>query len=99
LPMFLSLFFDVLLVLLRFNGLPNHPAPSGKGDQAIGRMCAQTVLHIARTSSEPFKSHMASVLEQDRTLLEFAVRAEMTGYAMGTGQPAEKKKLSLKGFT
>jgi len=99
LPMFLSLFFDVLLVLLRFNGLPNYPAPSGKGDQAIGRMCAQTVLHIARTSSEPFKSHMASVLEQDRTLLEFAVRAEMTGYAMGTGQPAEKKKLSLKGFT
>ena len=96
---FLELFFGAILAVLRCNGLPNHATPGG--DPALGRMCAQAVLHIARAYPLPFKTHMASIAEHDRALLEFAVRAEMSGYVVeGASQQAAptKKKLSLKGF-
>mmetsp|Transcript_8614 Transcript_8614/g.24768 ORF Transcript_8614/g.24768 Transcript_8614/m.24768 type:complete len:2534 (-) Transcript_8614:705-8306(-) len=103
LVVYLSVLFETFVVIMRFNGLPNHPTPQpGKSDPSIGRMCAQALLHIARTSPTGFKSCMAVLSEQNRAVLEFAVRGEMSGYSTGTSSAAAaapvKKKLSLKGF-
>lgn len=98
LAQFLFTVFQSLLAVLRFNGLPHHPSGQEKGDATLGRLVAQTVLHVARTSPDAFKGCMASVSDQDRALLEFAVRGEMTGYAQSQGQAPAKKKLNLKSF-
>jgi ABC-type transporter Mla MlaB component len=95
---FLSVFFEMLLAVMRFNGLPNHPSPQALGDPALGRMSAQAVLHSARTAPAPFKTCVAELAEHDRTLLEFAVRAEMTGYQVQSQHAPEKKKLNLNNF-
>ena len=95
---FLSTIFETFIAVLRFNGLPNHPSPQEKGDGTMGRLVAQSVLHIARTSPETFKASMGSLNDQDRAILEFAVRGEMTGYATVHGQAPAKKKLNLKSF-
>lgn len=96
---FLIMLFDAFILALRFNGLPNHPPPQGAlSDATIGRMCAQTITHTARTTPLPFKSCMAQMKAEDRALLEFAVRAEMNGYIVAAQPAPSKKKLSLKGF-
>ncbi|KAL7571858.1 hypothetical protein ACA910_002934 [Epithemia clementina (nom. ined.)] len=96
---FLSTIFESFIAVLRFNGLPNHPSPQEKGEPAMGRLVAQAVLHVARTSPEPFKVSMGSLNEQDRAILEFSVRGEMTGYAqVASGQAPAKKKLNLQSF-
>jgi hypothetical protein len=96
---FLLVLFQALIVVLRYNGLPNHPSPNpGSSDSALGRMCAQAITHVVRTAPLPSKSSMGLMSEQDRTVLEFAVRAEMSGYVVAPTQAAPKKKLSLKGF-
>lgn len=96
---FLVVVFGTLLAVLRFNGVPKHASPEAHGDPALGRMCAQAILHVARTTPGPFKSCVAMLAEVDRPLLEFAVRAEMTGYAVaGEQHQPVKKKISLAGF-
>jgi hypothetical protein len=98
---FLALFFEVQLGALRCNGLPNHPTATPGGNPILGRMCAQSILHIAKTTPLPFKETISRFAEHDRALLEFSVRAEMNGYATTSShvQPEEKKKkLSIKGF-
>jgi hypothetical protein len=96
---FLVVLFFAFNAIIRFNGLPNHPLPHGNevSDPSIGRMCAQAMTHAARTAPLPFKSSMALMPETERVVLEFAVRAEMSGYATASQAPV-KKKLSLKGF-
>jgi hypothetical protein len=95
----LSLILQSCIAVIRFNGLPNHPLPHpGSSDPALGRMCAQAITHVARTAALPFKSSMSLLTEQDRLVLEFAVRAEMSGYAVAPTQAAPKKKLNLQGF-
>jgi hypothetical protein len=96
---FLIVLFEAFIAVLRFNGLPNHPPPQGPlSDPSIGRMCAQAITHVARTTPMPFKSCMGAMSEHNRTVLEFAVRAEMSGYATGSAPAPAKKKLNLKGF-
>jgi hypothetical protein len=94
---FLSVLFQSLLAVLRFNGLPNHPSPTQGGDVTLGRICAQAILNVARTTPGAFKSTVAALGDHERQLLELAVRAEMSGYAM-TSQAPVKKKLDLKSF-
>ena len=94
---FLLIMFDTLIKTLRFNGLPNHPPPQAGSDPTIGRMCAQAILHVARTTAVAFKACVGSMADHDRAVLEFAVRAEMSGYATAASAPA-KKKLNLKSF-
>jgi len=97
---FLIVLFEIFIAILRFNGLPNHPLPQGeRSDPSIGRMCAQAITHVARTTPIPFKASMGGMSEQDRAVLEFAVRGEMSGYAVATAPAPVKKKLSLKGFS
>ena len=95
---FLIVLFEAFIAVLRFNGLPNHPPPQSQSDPALGRMCAQATLHIAKTTPAPFKTCMASMVEHDRAVLEFAVRGEMSGYATSAAPEAVKKKISLAGF-
>eukprot|EP00536_Pseudo-nitzschia_multiseries_P003440 jgi/Psemu1/252652/estExt_Genewise1Plus.C_530049 len=97
---FLIVLFEVFIAVLRFNGLPNHPPPQGeRSDPSIGRMCAQAITHVARTTPIPFKASMGGMSEQDRAVLEFAVRGEMSGYVVARAVAPVKKKLSLKGFS
>jgi hypothetical protein len=97
---FITIVFETFLAVIRFNGLPNHPSPEATGDPALGRICAQAILFVARTTPGPFKHCVALITtDQERNLLEFAVRAEMNGYVVSA--PAvepTKKKLTLKGF-
>ena len=96
---FLLVVFETLLAVLRFNGVPNHASPEVHSDPALGRMCAQAILHVARTTPGPFKSCVAMLADHERLLLEFAVRAEMSGYAVaGGGQPQSLKKINLASF-
>ena len=99
---FLVVLFEAFIAIIRYNGLPNHPRPQqDKSDPALGKMCTQATLHVARTTPSPFKICMASMVEHDRAVLEFAVRADMNGYAApaSSSQAPTKKKLSLKGFS
>ena len=99
---FLNVIFEVFLAVIRFNGLPNHPSPEKEyGDPGLGRICAQAILFVARTTPIPFKQCVAMLPNDniERTLLEYAVRAEMNGYVVvaPTVEPI-KKKLNLKSF-
>jgi len=96
---FLELLFDVLVEIIEYNGLPNNLKTNSMSDPAIGRMCAQAILHAVKSCPIPSKATIALMKVEKRSALEFAVRAEMTGYgAPATSGPA-KKKLSLKKFT
>lgn len=88
---FLTIVFEVLIAIIRFNGLPNHPA---NGDTALGQMSTKTIVHVARTTPVEFKNSLLHVTSESKTLLEFSVRADMNDYAVAT----VKKKLDLKGF-
>lgn len=93
---FISTLFEVLVENIRYNGLPNHPSGKVGADETIGRMCAQVFVHVARTTPLIFKSTMGTISPESRTVLEAAVRADMSGYA--APQRESKKKISLKGF-
>ena len=93
---FISTLFEVLVENIRMNGLPNHPSGNVGADETIGRMCAQVFVHVARTTPMVFKSTMTVISPESRTVLEAAVRADMSGYA--APQRETKKKISLKGF-
>jgi hypothetical protein len=95
---YLSLLFETIVAVLRYNGVPNHPSPQHESDPALGRMSAQAILMTARTTPVAFKTTVSELVnEQDRPLLEFAVRAEMNGY-VNPNQAPVKKKISLQGF-
>jgi hypothetical protein len=91
---FISTLFEVLVESISFNGMPNNPSGNAGADESIGRMCAQVFVHVARTSPMIFKSAMPVISPDSRTILESAVRADMSGYAKAD----TKRKISLKGF-
>ena len=93
---FISTLFEVLVESIIFNGLPNHPSGKGGADETIGRMCAQVFVHVARTTPMVFKSSMTVIKPESRSILESAVRADMSGYAAPKREA--KKKISIKGF-
>jgi hypothetical protein len=99
---FLSVVFESLVSLIVFNGLPNHIISGNGGvnaDPVIGRICAQSIVLVARTTPLAFKASMALVGPEDRGMLEAAARAELSGYASGSREHAPvKKKISLTGF-
>jgi len=98
---FLTILFAVFVRIIEFNGLPNHHAANPSGDPSLGRMCAQAIVHTVRVSPAAFKGSMVSLSAEDRGVLEMAVRAEMSGYAVApaANSASKKKKLSLKGFS
>jgi hypothetical protein len=93
---FVSSVFGVMLAVLRYNGLPNQQ--QAHGDPSIGRVCAQACLLVARTTPNVFKSYLGILSDQDRGLVELAVRGEMTGYATSGPSGGTKKVLNLSGF-
>uniref|UniRef100_A0A7S1Z2J4 Uncharacterized protein n=1 Tax=Ditylum brightwellii TaxID=49249 RepID=A0A7S1Z2J4_9STRA len=96
--MFLAVIFEVLMTIVRFNGLPNHPSRNVGADDSLGRMSAQAIVHVARSAPVAFKSAMAHLSPEDRSTLEMSVRADMSGYAAPKSTAPTKKKLNLKGF-
>jgi hypothetical protein len=99
LSQFLEIVFATFLATIRFNGLPNHPPPKGNlSDASIGKMCAQAITHVARTTPGPFKECLNRMTDHDRAFLEFTVRADVNGYALAEAAAPAKKMLSLKGF-
>lgn len=96
---FLSVVFEVWTSVIQFNGIPNQPSPNAGADSTLGRLSAQAIVHVARSSPVAFKTAVADLSEHARALLEFSVRAEMSGYAAAPTQAPAKKKLSLQGFT
>jgi len=95
---FLMVAFEYMLVVLRYNGLPNHPPPRAESDPSLGRIMAQAIVYIARILPSPFKNTLISMQDADRSVLEFAVRAEMGGYANASARAPAKKALNFKGF-
>ena len=95
---FLSVVFEALTSVIAYNGLPNQASPQPGADPTLGRLSAQAIVHVARTSPVAFKESMATLSDQGRALLEFSFRGEMNGYASVTQAPV-KKKLNLQGFT
>lgn len=94
---FLLALFQVLVESVSFNGLPGNllGTKNAGADENIGRMCAQVFVHVVRSNPLIFKSTISAMAAESRTVLENAVRADMSGYA---APKREKKKLSLKGF-
>jgi len=95
---FLSVVFEVWTSVIQFNGLPNQPSPNRGADPTLGRLSAQAIVHVARSSPVAFKTSVAGLSEHGRALLEFSVRAEMSGYAAAPTHTPVKKKLSIQGF-
>lgn len=97
---FLQLMFKIMVEVIEYNGLPNNPKPQNiESDVALGRTCAQAIVHVAKSSPASFKMSISTMELNDRSILESSVRAEMSGYGGATGVAPVKKKLSLKGFT
>ena len=94
----LDLVFTVMVELLEFNGLPSKPSGNQMSDPAIGKMCAQALLHSVKSFPNPSKSVISRMESGKRAILESAVRAEMIGNQVQNNGPT-KKKLSLKKFT
>ena len=94
---YLAVVFEVFTSLISYNGLPNHPSGRPKADPSLGRMCAQGIVFVVRSAPAAFKAAIVQLTAEDRTTLEMAVRADMSGYVVAQKAPA-KKKLSLKGF-
>ena len=94
---YLAVVFELFASVISYNGLPNHPSGRPKADPSIGRMCAQGIVFVVRSAPAAFKSAIVQLTAEDRTTLEMAVRADMSGYVVAQKAP-EKKKLSLKGF-
>ena len=94
---FLLALFQVLVESVSFNGLPGIVLDTRNdgANENIGRMCTQVFVHVVRSNPLVFKSTIAAMAPETRTVLENAVRADMSGYA---APKREKKKLSLKGF-
>ncbi len=94
---FLLALFQVLVESVSFNGLPGNVLDTRNdgANENIGRMCAQVFVHVVRSNPLVFKSTIAAMAPETRSVLENAVRADMSGYA---APKREKKKLSLKGF-
>ena len=95
---FLPAVFDLWIEVIRFNGLPNQRSPQAGADPILGRMMAQAIVHVARTTPLAFKSSMGALSDHSRAVLEFAVRSDMSGYATANTQAPAKKKLNLKNF-
>merc|ERR1719203_2555113 len=79
--LFISTMFEILIEIISFNGMPNHPTGKDGADETIGRMCAQVFVHVARTIPMMFKSTVTVISPESRVVLEAAVRADMSGYA------------------
>eukprot|EP00546_Thalassionema_frauenfeldii_P015592 CAMPEP_0178909046 /NCGR_PEP_ID=MMETSP0786-20121207/8271_1 /TAXON_ID=186022 /ORGANISM="Thalassionema frauenfeldii, Strain CCMP 1798" /LENGTH=2043 /DNA_ID=CAMNT_0020581037 /DNA_START=387 /DNA_END=6518 /DNA_ORIENTATION=+ len=94
---YLSLVFEVFIDILRYNGLPNQASHQKGANPVLGRLVAQAIVHVARTTPEPFKEVVGRLEPHPRALLEFSFRAEMNGYTTADTAP-QKKKLNLKFF-
>jgi hypothetical protein len=97
LPAYLAVVFEVFTSVISYNGLPNHPSGRPNADPSLGRMCAQGIVFVVRSAPAAFKAAIVQLSAEDKTTLEMAVRADMSGYVVAQTAPT-KKKLSLKGF-
>jgi hypothetical protein len=97
---YLSAMFDLLIEVIQYNGLPNQASPQASASPILGRLAAHFIVHVARTTPLAFKDSVAGLTSPNhgRAILEFAVRAEMSGYATVAGVAPPKKKLNLKSF-
>lgn len=97
---YLTVVFDLLVDVIQYNGLPNQASPQPGANPLLGRLAAHSIVHVARTTPVAFKETVAGLTSSPngRAILEFAVRAEMTGYAAVSGVAPPKKKLNLKSF-
>ena len=95
---YLKTVFELWVEVIRFNGLPNQASPQQGADPNVGRMMAQAIVHVARTTPAAFKATMPVLSDHGRAIVELAVRAEMSGYASSAARAPPKKKLSLAGF-
>ena len=98
---YLSVIFETLVSVIKFNGLPNQPQHDlqnpGSADSVLGRMCAQFFVHVLRTCPSSFKLCVGTLSDTSRSILESSVRADMSGYASRAVAPS-KKKLNIKTF-
>jgi len=102
---YLRVIFAILVPVIDFNGLPNNIKKTIGSDPAIGKLCAQTIVHIARGSAPAFKCSMGSMTAEERSILEMAMRAELTGYPVANSSGLRKiashgkrGKLNIKAF-
>ena len=83
---FSDICFAAFVEVIKSNGLPNQPAG---GDVNKGRLCASVLVRWARVSPSAFKASLGNMTDEGRSLVENAVRSEMSGY------PAANKKRIL----
>lgn len=95
---FVTVVFECWVAIIQYNGLPNQVSPHPGADSALGKIAAQAIMHVARTTPTAFKASMGTLSDHARAVLEFAVRSDMSGYVNINSQTAVKKKLDLRSF-
>ena len=95
---FVTLVFECWVAIIQFNGLPNQSTPQHGADAMLGKISAQAIMHVARTTPTVFKVSMGDLSDHARSILEFAVRSDMSGYAINSMQVPMKKKIDLTSF-
>ncbi|MGH7954327.1 MAG: hypothetical protein ACREOZ_00025 [Gloeomargaritales cyanobacterium] len=108
---FLSILFAIMVSITNFNGLPNDLKVATthnyqqQSDPLIGRLCAQTIVHLARNFPATFKACVASMNATPRSALENTMRAEISGYASSSTSSASSSlvkartgKITFKAF-
>ena len=79
--------------IVAFNGLPSNflEGKSAETSNAlIGKLGASCLVHFAKTASAQFKAVMGRMTEEQRGVIEKAVRGEMGGYGGGGAGNASK---------
>ena len=102
---FLAVLFTEMVCMIKYNGLPNNIQHQNQNaDSGIGRICAACVVQVAKASAAIFKQSMALLSMEERSTLEAAMRAELTGYPLNSSfggdasGPKKKGKINFKAF-
>lgn len=103
---FLILYFDVLVAIIQRDELTS--GEKKLGDEAhtdIFKLCARTIVELAKASSSVFKISLTAVAEEARYTIESAMRSELRMYQVASlehtkGHRTEKRsKINFKAYT
>jgi hypothetical protein len=94
---FLVIFLDVLVAIIQHAELPISKTRNESACAAIGKLCARTIVELAKASAAIFKVSLSSVAAEARQTIEHSMRAELTSYLATSFEKTKVKSVLKKG--
>jgi hypothetical protein len=102
---FLILFFDVLVSIIQHDQFISREKGGGVVHSEIFKLCARTIVKLAKASATVFKSSLISMAVEARCTIESSMRSELNSFQVASlehthGEPTQKKsKINFKAYT